>query len=431
MGRLDLPVKATDRRVSAYSVAIAALALICWVTPAQASEPSDTPEFSVALRETADVWDVASGNDPGLTVLNKLQVSATLDGTHLGLNGWTAHAQVFRFDGQALSARMGDIQTADNLEALPMTRLFEAWIAHQWGSENRSAALRLGLIDLNSQFDSVDPASLFVNSSHGIGPDLSRSGRNGPSIYPVSALGSTVTLVPSARWTVRFGVFDGVPGDPARPRAFVAERLAHGDGLLTIVQTDYQLSKQARLEAGGWRYSARVPAIDGGQARDEGAYASLEAPLPLLPRTAVWVRSGVANSRAQTVAGYVGAGIVQTGTFARRPDDRFGFAIAHAIIGKPGVNVFSLSSAETSLEATYQLKVSERFAFQPDVQYLLHPAGVAGARNSFGIGLRLVVAAGFPKKPQASDPSDPTVPPDGAPTTSPSDAQAPSPPTSQ
>lgn len=318
---------------------------------------------------------------------------------------------------------MGDIQTADNLEALPMTRLFEAWIAKQWGGDNRSIALRAGLIDLNSQFDSVDPASLFINSSHGIGPDLSRSGRNGPSIYPVTALGSTVTVVPSEKWTFRLGVFDGVPGDSARPRAFVAERLGHRDGLLTILQTDYQLSKDARIEAGVWRYSAAVPAVDTGFAHYRGAYVSVEAPMPILPRTSGWVRIGVADNHAQTVAGYVGFGAVQTGTFAGRPDDRLGFAVAHAIIGNPAVSALGLSSAESSLEASYQVKLSGRFAVQPDVQYIVHPAGIARAPNSVGIGFRFVVTAWFPKKPVATDPTDPTVPPDGAPTTAPADAQ--------
>ena len=218
-------------------------------------------------------------------------------------------------------------------------------VARQWGEENRSIALRAGLIDLNSQFDSVDPASLFINSSHGIGPDLSRSGRNGPSIYPVSAPGVTVTIVPSSRWIVRVGAFNGVPGDPGRPRAFLAERLGKHDGLLTIVQTDYQLSKSSRVEVGAWRYSASVPAIDDGFAHGRGAYASFEAPLPVAPRLTAWVRTGFANRRAQIVAGYIGVGAVQTGTFASRPDDRLGFAMAHAIIGPPAVETLGISSA--------------------------------------------------------------------------------------
>jgi porin len=210
--------------------------------PAEAASKDETPTLAVAVRETLDGWSVPLGLDPGPSILNKFQLSATLTGDKFGLKGWSAHAQIFRFDGQLLSARMGDIQTADNLEAVPTMRLFEAWVARQWGEENRSIALRAGLIDLNSQFDSIDPASLFINSSHGIGPDLSRSGRNGPSIYPVSAPAVTLTIVPSKRWTFRLGAFDGVPGDPDRPKAFVAAKLGKHDGLLTIVQADYELT---------------------------------------------------------------------------------------------------------------------------------------------------------------------------------------------
>ena len=362
------------------------------------------------------------GLAPGTSVLSKFQLSGTLSGGKIGLRGWSAHAQIFRFDGQQLSQRMGDIQTADNLEAIPVTRLFEAWIARQWGRENGSIALRAGLIDLNSQFDSVDPATLFINSSHGIAPDLSRSGRNGPSIYPVSAPAATLTIVPTSRLTLRLGLYDGVPGDPDRPRAFVAERFGRHDGLLTIAQADVQLSKESRLETGVWRYSAAVAGIGGGTAHDAGAYASIEAPLPVAPRITGWVRAGFADGRAQMVAGYLGIGAVQQGTFRSRPDDRLGIAIAHAIIGSIAAKESSLHHAETSFEVSYQAKLSERVAIQPDVQYICHPAGVANAPNALGFGLRMVFSTGFPKKPQATDPTDPTVPPDGAPTTTPSDA---------
>ena len=402
--------------------ALLGLMLMSASGPTSAETKGVPPTLSVAVRETIDAWAVPVGVDPGTAVLSKFQLSGTLSGDKIGLPGWSAHAQIFRFDGQSLSQRMGDIQTADNLEAVPFNRLFEAWIARQWGKENRSIALRAGLIDLNSQFDSVDPASLFINSSHGIAPDLSRSGRNGPSIYPVSSAGLTLTAVPSSRLTFRLGVFDGVPGDPDRPPAFAAERFGRHDGVLTIAQADYQLSKESRIETGIWRYSTAVPGIDGGMAHDAGGYASIEGPLPVAPRLTGWVRVGIADQRAQTVAGYIGVGAVQQGTFTGRPDDRIGIAIAHAVIGSPAVDSFGLHHAETSLEVSYQVKLAERIAVQPDVQYIRHPAGVANAPDALGFGLRIVLSTGFPKKPQATDPTDLTVPPDGAPTTAPADA---------
>lgn len=399
-------------------------ALTVAASAAAGTSTDPPPIVSVAIRNTFDAWAAPAGVAPGTAFLNKFQLSGTLTGDGFGLTGWSAHAQIFRFDGQSLSARLGDLQTADNLEAPPVTRLFEAWVAHQWGAENRSIALRAGLIDLNSQFDSVDPASLFINSSHGIAPDLSRSGRNGPSIYPVSAVGATLTIVPSSRLTFRLGAFDGVAGDPDRPRAFVAERLGRRDGLLTIAQADVQIGNYSRIETGVWRYSASVPAIGTGTAHDAGAYASFEAPIPVAPRLTGWIRAGIANGRTQTVSGYVGMGVAQKGMFKHRPDDRIGIAIAHAIVGAPAARVLGLPRAETNIELTYQFKFSDRIAVQPDLQYVHHPASFANAPDALGVGLRIVLSTGFPTKPQANDPTDPTVPPDGAPTTAPADAPA-------
>ena len=395
--------------------------------PVKAAWAADAaPPWSIALRETVDGWAVFSGLAPGTTILNKLQISGTLAGDRFGLPGWSLHGQIFRFDVQALSAHMGDIQTADNLEAPPVTRLFEAWIARQWGSKSRSINIRLGLIDLNSQFDSIDPAILFINSSHGIGPDLSRSGPNGPSIYPVTAPGFILTAVPSAKWTLRIGNFDGVAGDLDRPRAFVAEQLGHHDGMLTIGQADYQLDKHSRIESGGWRYRARTAGVIGGRPHDTGAYVSIETPLPIAPRVTGWSRVGFADGRAQAVAGYIGMGAVQEGSFAGRPDDRLGVAIAHAIISDQAVTALAIHHAETSLELTYQAKLSERVAIQPDVEYIRHPTGIANAPDSLGFGLRLVLSAGFPTVPKATDSTDPTVPADGSSSTPPANAPGPS-----
>lgn len=388
-------------------------------TPAFA-DPTDTlPPLTVATRETFDAFDVPAGADPGTAILNKIQVSATLRGDELGLRGWLVHAQIIRFDGQSLSGHLGDIQTADNIEAVPMTRLFEAYLSKMWDRGDHSLALRFGLIDLNSQFDSIDPASLMLNSSHGIGPDLSRSGRNGPSIYPVTATGSTVTWVKSKKWTFRLGIFDGVAGSLKAPHAFFAERLKPSDGLFVIAQTDWQLTKTSRVEAGTWGYTAAQEGPDGRNAHDRGAYVSYEAPLAILPHMNFWLRGGVANAHAQPIAAYVGGGLVQQGTISARPDDRLGLAIAHAIIGEPAIRALGLHHAETSFEITYQAKISRRFVIQPDVDYIHHPAGVSRAPDSIGVGVRFVYAVAYPIRMTASDPGDPTIPPDGAP--SPSD----------
>lgn len=373
------------------------------------------PPVSLGVRDTFDLWDNASGGlNTGKTLLNKLQISGTVQGALIGLDGLSAHVQLFRTDGKNLSARVGDIQTVSNIEAPPSMRLFEAWLEKRIGDAKRSLSLRAGLMDLNAQFDANDSASLFINSSHGIGPDISRSGRNGPSIFPVTSAGVSVSLLLCGQWTFRVAAFDGVPGNPDRPKAFASVRLGHGDGALLIGQADYHLTDDATIEGGAWHYTAVIPAIDPAKtrARDQGAYASFAAPIPGLKGWSGWVRAGIADRDAQLVSVYLGGGLVAPGPFAGRPDDRLGFAIAHAAIGAPARAAYGLPRAETTFEATYQISVHDTLALQPDAQFVRHPAGRPGAANALMLGMRAVVTFGYPVQPSAVNAADPTVPPE-------------------
>lgn len=107
----------------AHTASVGLLVLAAAV-PARADPSDKLPPFAIAARETFDAFAVPAGVDPGTAILNKIQISATLRGDQLGLPGWSLHAQMIRFDGQSLSSHLGDIQTADNVEAVPVTRLF-------------------------------------------------------------------------------------------------------------------------------------------------------------------------------------------------------------------------------------------------------------------------------------------------------------------
>jgi len=116
----------------------------------------EDPPASLALRETLDLWNVAAGGvSRGGVLLNKLQLSGTAQGDPIGLPGFSFHGQIFRVDGHSLSRRLGDLQTADNIDAAPVTRLFEAWAEKKFGGGDRSFAIRAGLMDLNADFDAI------------------------------------------------------------------------------------------------------------------------------------------------------------------------------------------------------------------------------------------------------------------------------------
>lgn len=357
---------------------------------------------------------MASGTDPGPSELNKLQISATVNGDRWGLDGWSIHGQVFRADGDSLSARLGDIQTADNIETVPVTRLFEAWLQKSFGSGDRTFGVRAGLLDYNADFDSIDTASLFMNSSHGIGADIARSGQNGPSIFPVSALGARAAFSPSKQWTLRLAVFDGVPGNPAHPRRFVDVGVRPRDGAFFAGQLDYHLTDKARVAVGAWRYSRALPQFTDPTKRwiDQGGYAEVEGPLPGHDKLSAWLRIGWAQGKVQPISSYVGAGIVMKSPLRTRPDDRFGIAVARATVSFDPLGV-QTRGAETSIETSYQFKVTDSMAIQPDSQYIVDPSGRSGSRDGFAFGIRIIWTAGYPRETPATQASDPTVPPDG------------------
>ena len=90
------------------------------------------------------------------------------------------------YSGHISAANVGDVQGLDNIEAFNALQLNELWVAKQW--LDGKAAIKSGFTDLNVDFDTQQVAALFINSSNGVGPEFSHSGRNGPSIFPTTTL---------------------------------------------------------------------------------------------------------------------------------------------------------------------------------------------------------------------------------------------------
>jgi porin len=90
------------------------------------------------------------------------------------------------------------------------------------------------------------------------------------------------------------------------------------------------------------------------------------------------------------------AGLGYRGLFPGRDGDDFGvgvsvkryspeFSDAERRAGSPG------RDHETVFEVSYSAKVTPWLAVQPDVQYVLHPAGDHGARNALVAGVRVTM----------------------------------------
>ncbi len=399
-------------RLTTLGAALVTLALALPGTGRADDPKSDAPKapFTLAVAYTADALDNASGGRArGARYLDKLALSIAYDGAAAGHDGWTALASAQHANGAAFSSDLvGDVQTVSSIDAPEAFRVYEVWAARSLLAGR--AGVKFGLVDLNSEFDVQETAALFLNSSDGIGPDISRTGLNGPSIYPITALASTVFYKPADGWTIRAGVFDGVAGDPNNLRRF-AVILSAKNGALLIAQVEKRYGDAARLEAGVWSYTAQFDALDrftasGAPRRiggDAGIYGLVEGKLLARPKSddgglSGWIRLGIGNGQINPIDTYLGAGLVYTGAVPGRDKDQLGLAINRAGFSGPAREAAlskgkTLLDAETTLEATYSYAFANWLSIQPDVQYVMHPSGQPQLRNATVVGVRLAFTA--------------------------------------
>lgn len=376
---------------------IAGLAAASLAAPVYANE-ADASRFEVIY--TADVLaNAAGGLEQASRYLDNLDVTLALDGERLA--GWRG-GSIFLYglynNGASFSGDLvGDEQGVSNIETgAAALRLYEAWVEQSFADGR--ASVRAGLYDLNSEFDAIETAGLFLSSSHGIGPEFAQSGRNGPSIFPSTSLAVRGAVAINDAWTIRAVVLDGVPGDPDHPER-TAIRLSDDDGALLTAELGYAGHGQ-RAAFGYWRYTAKhevllATAMSGTPVYADGAdgaYVYLEA--SPAEGWSAWLRLGVAAARFNAVAGYLGAGLVRTGVFVGREADQMGVALAWAGYGDDYRAARAWEGApvergELALELTYRAALSDRFALQPHIQYIIDPSGDPGLDDALVIGLRL------------------------------------------
>ncbi len=357
---------------------------------AQTAHAGDAKALSYDIVSTSDaIADVGGGLRQGGLVMHNIDLTASWQGR----NGWSAFGYILDdFNGGFSGTYAGDAQTVSNIDTDPGLRLFEAWVKKSSGDDK--ASLTLGLINLNGIFDVQDTGSLFLNSSHGIGPDYSQSG---PSIFPISALGAVGEWRFNEHFAVRGGVFDGVPGDAEDDRKFAYIRLAKDEGAHLVAEGEYDFDGGA-VKIGHWANTARFPRVDGtgDVRRSQGSYTQVQFTLVKGKTDDAglhgWVRAGSADQAVLDMDSYIGGGVVQTGTFPGRDDDMAGFAIARAHWGSPyRAQAYGPVAAETTYEASYQVAIKPGISLEPDLQYVIHPGGDPSVANAAVVALRLKI----------------------------------------
>jgi len=391
----------------------------------RASAQTPQPSVETGLAYTGELVGVpAGGLDQGVRYLDNIDVTATVRSDSLiGWDGLTAFAYGLGNQGGTPSELVGDAQVTSNIEAPLSWRLYEAWLQQALGTR---ASVLVGLYDLNSEFDVNRTGSLFLNSAHGIGTPFGLSGRNGPSIFPVTSMAVRARLRIARRGYVQAALLDGVPGDPEDPGGTVV-RFEDLDGRLVaseagvylggaapsraaMVDRTVDVTAPTKLAVGAWRYTTplrswpqvnRPGAVPVASRGSVGAYLLAEGRVLHEPGTdeqglSGFVRLGWAHADTNRFSRYVGAGLVYTGPVPGRNADRVGLAAARAINGdaykaaqrRGGQPV---TDAETNVEATYAAPVTPWLTLIGDVQYVVNPNTDPAISDALVGGIRVVL----------------------------------------
>lgn len=339
-------------------------------------------------------------DDAGLTI------SAQLDGLSGGSDA-NFFAYLLYNNGASFSdVYVGDLQVVSNIDAPQAVRIYELWYEQSWAGKY---SLKVGLYDLNSEFDAIDMTQLFMNSSHGIGAEYGQSGVAGPSIFPVTSFAVRFDWQLSEAGMLRYALLDGVPGDPNDPSK-TKIRFSSDEGVLHALEYDHVLPGGMRLGLGGWQYSEKFDLlegqdINGAPLRDDGnrgVYGFVETPLLSAHKMrfdmSAFLRYGIANDEINVLDRYVGGGIVVSGLVDSRPDDQLGLAFANARVGDPFKRASAdagdtVESAEMTVELTYSAQLTDWLRIQPDIQYVINPGADPGLGNALVFGFQFELTA--------------------------------------
>jgi len=301
------------------------------------------------------VSNVRGGQATGSAFLGTADVSVQLDLPSGGV--W--FAEVLFNHGQNPSDFIGDIQGVSNIADNAGVRLLQFWYQHTWHEKH---SLTIGWHDLNSEFYVSGHASLFTHSSFSIGPEI--TGNVPTSSWPETGLGVRF----ERRNEHHYYHLEVYGGNPASNAVDIAN-----DGLMWIAETAH-LVEDSTYKLGVWLHTADKTAPDGQvYSKDYGAYMILDYVVD--DTWGLFLQAGTTPQDRNDIASYIGLGLHVHGVFAGRGDDVFGIAMARAGFSPLYQSAHNSAFAETVVEVTYDIAVTEHVSVHPAYQWIQYPSG--------------------------------------------------------
>ena len=288
----------------------------------------------------------------------------TLKGDRLGLP-----RSVFNFSlmatraGNANARLIGADTNPSNIEGnrnrLVLNTAF--WQQNWLNSTHIGLNTRLGVFDLNAEFDSTDSAAQLLNSSFGLTPSLTDNFST--STFPQNGTGlvANISNTPNpetAMFAFKIGIVQGDVDQQTHP---------FSQGVLNIAEGQWRPNDNTTIKLGGWQKRGNGrPDLRGGYLSAEGSLLSTEH-----EAISGFMRASYAAGMAPQSAGtnrYLSAGINWQAPVETRPDDYLTLGIGNLRLNQGGQN-------ERLFEAAYIARLTPHLYLQPDLQYIQNPSG--------------------------------------------------------
>jgi porin len=349
----------------------------------------------------------------------------------VGWEGGTVYANYIADNGgKSNRDHVGSLTGVSNIEVATNTSRFLHLWAEQSINDGQLAVLA-GLYPIDSEFQVVDSAGLFVQPPYGAAPDLALT--RGPSIFNQSALGVRAKWQSESRkFYVMGAVLDGIPGEPDRPKG-THYKFNPGDGAMQILEFGLKPREKApgagkppaepgsngvpplpeaedagteKYAVGYWRYTVKVNDqldVDAlGRAirtKSHGWYALADRTLWQWEGgdLAGFVRVGATDGSSTSIDSFYNAGLRVKGLIPGRSEDVFGIARTVANISEKwrlnqAANSVNTVNEESVIEVTYRVQANKWLAVQPLIQEFRHPGALTRIPKATLLGFRLEMA---------------------------------------
>lgn len=312
--------------------------------------------------------------------------------------GGTLFASFESKNGRDGSELAGDLQAFSNIDGPDFTQISEVW----WEQYVLDEAVRfkIGKVDANSEFATVDYGGDFLNSSMGYSPTIFTL----PS-YPDPATSVNVFVHPAPNAYLGVGYYDGAGQEGVRtggrgPSTFFGEP---SDGFWIAeagVRWNEGDTNPGRVAAGFWAHTGTFDRFDGGtESGTEGWYLTLdqfvwrEHPEEADDEQgiAAFAQWGLADGDVSEIDTHLGGGVVWRGAIVTRDDDTLGLGGSWAgLTSEPGAGF--TEDGELAFELFYRALVLPSVAVQPVVHYIVDPGGDRTQDHAFIASIRLDIA---------------------------------------